>query len=59
MVFKLFSIYWLFNMQLRSFALYQYFEGKTRNGLFVVIAAAFVGRKLLDPLPVVLAVVLR
>ena len=34
--------YWLFNLQQPSFALYQYFDGPVRNGVFLVLGGALV-----------------
>lgn len=39
--------YALFNMQARSFGLFEYFGGTRRNGMFVVLAGAFLRAKLL------------
>lgn len=58
-VWKLGSMYWLFNSQLRSFALYQYFNGTVKNGAIVLVAAALLGRRLLEPLHPVLRAVLQ
>jgi len=38
---KLGISYWLYELQSRSFGLYQYFGGVVRSGLAVVVLAAF------------------
>jgi hypothetical protein len=48
---KLGVSYWLFAWQRRTFELYQYFGGVTRNGVLVVVAAAFVKPTVLGLVP--------
>jgi hypothetical protein len=56
---KMASMYWLFNSQVRSFALYEYFGGQKRNGVGVLFVAAAFGRQLLADVPSWLRVVLQ
>jgi len=46
-VWKLAVSYWLYVLQGRTFSLFEYFHGATRNGLLVVFAGYFVARRLL------------
>lgn len=39
--------YWLFNLQQSSFALYQYFDGRVRNGVFLMVGGALVQQQVL------------
>jgi hypothetical protein len=55
---KLAVCYWLYTLQTRSFGLYQYFGGKVRNGLWVVLAALFLAAAVLGRLPPFLQMVL-
>ena len=41
-VWKLGFGYWLFMLQIRTFHLYEHFDGRVRNGLFVLLLGAFV-----------------
>jgi hypothetical protein len=50
-VLKLASAYWLYNSQAASFALYEYFGGRKRNALPLLIAAGWFGRSLLRDAP--------
>jgi hypothetical protein len=43
--------YAVFRMQERSFALYEYYGGQVRNGVFVLVAATVLRPKLLKDLP--------
>ena len=43
---KLAISYWLYELQARSFGLYEYFGGQVKNGLLIVIAAAFLKGKI-------------
>ena len=44
-VWKLGFGYWLFMLQIRTFHLYEHFDGRVRNGLFVLLLGAFVVHK--------------
>jgi hypothetical protein len=44
-VWKLTVAYLLFTLQQRSFALHEYYGGTVRNGMFVLLAGAFFGRR--------------
>lgn len=46
-VLKLGVGYWLFHLQSRSFALYQYFEGPVRNGVLLVVGGALMHQRVL------------
>lgn len=64
-VWKLAVSYWLYVLQGRTFGLFEYFHGSTRNGMLVVFAGYFLSRRLfpfidsLEPWGVVLRVVLQ
>jgi hypothetical protein len=58
-LFKLATVYWLYNTQARSFALYEYFGGRRRNAGFVLVLGLLFGRDLLESLPVILQVVFQ
>lgn len=47
-VWKLLVSYWLYALQSRTFALFEYFEGTAKNGLAVVFIGYFLGRRLLS-----------
>lgn len=57
-VYKLYVTYMLYTLQARSFSLYEYFGGETRNGVFVLIAAAVLRQRLLENLPGLLQILL-
>jgi hypothetical protein len=44
-VWKLGFGYWLFMLQSRTFHLYEHFDGRVRNGLFVLLLGSFVVHK--------------
>jgi len=44
-VWKLGFAYWIYVTQARTFSIYEYYGGIARNGLFIVLFAAFVGRR--------------
>lgn len=64
-VWKLAVSYWLYVLQGRTFGLFEYFHGATKNGLLVVFAGYFLSRRLLpfvdslEPWGSVLRVVLQ
>ena len=58
-VWKLAVSYWLYLLQSRSFALYSHFGGTVRNGLLVVVVAAFTRGRVLEALPQLWALVLQ
>jgi len=58
-IWKLGFGYYLYVLQSRTFELYTYFGGQVRNGMIVVIAAVFLGPKLLDNIPPFLRLVLQ
>jgi hypothetical protein len=63
-VWKLAVSYWLYVLQGRTFALFEYFHGAARNGVLVVFAGYFLSRRLFDlladaPFGGLLQVVLR
>ena len=64
-VWKLAVSYWLYVLQGRTFDLFEYFHGATRNGMLVVFAGYFLSRRLfsfvdsLEPWGTILRVVLQ
>jgi hypothetical protein len=44
-VWKLGFGYWLFMLQIRTFHLYEHFNGRVRNGLFLLLLGAFAARR--------------
>ncbi len=57
-VFKLYISYLLYTLQARSFALYEYFGGATKNGVFVILAAFYLRPHLLEALPALWQIIL-
>jgi len=55
---KLAVCYWLYTLQSRCYGLYEYFGGKVRSGLYVVLAALFLAPALMRPMPGFLRMVL-
>ena len=55
---RLAAFYWLFMRQEQSYGLYTYFGGRSRNGVLVVAAGAFLGHRLLAEAPVFLRLLL-
>jgi hypothetical protein len=49
-VWKLTVAYLLLTLQQRGFALHEYFGGTVRNGMFVLLAGSFVGRRAVSEL---------
>ena len=56
-VWKLGVSYWLYTLQSRSFGLYEYFGGRARNGVLVVVIGFLVVRRLYAELPFLLMLV--
>ena len=44
---KLFITYWLYTLQLRTFEIYQYYGGITRNGILLVVGGALISPSVL------------